>query len=594
MTPLPNQQLWNASTSSYLKKAECFTNGGWWHDARILAATGQGLQVEEPRAWKGWWNENIVSLVELSMLQEDALIVLLTGRAEDEFAGLIKRIVASRNLDFHMICLKPEVGPKNQQVTVTKDTTQFKQLLLEEVLNTYRDASEIRVYEDRVVHVHAFRNFFASFNEVIQGSPETAFRKPLAVAEVIQVTEMATRLDPVVEVSEVQRMINDHNQAVSLGAPSRYGRQTIRRSIFYTGYLISARDVQSLLSLVQIPSGISADDIRYLGTSILITGRPPTHHILDKVGGIGNRVTWRVVSTACLENRIWAAAVRPVPDTTSFHVETPVPMVVLALRGRSRPIDANQIRRWQPVPPELELVFDTVVGEKVLLRVEGESASDGGGGEWERGAGGGKSFKRRHTHTQEMDHDSPDSYYALHPPPASSRHQFQGPARHLDAYNNPSPPTASTYRPQYPPSPSGHASHHPNPNKGNARYRGGRGNRGAGGGGGGSGERDSYRGAGYGASDYYRRGSGGRGGAGPGRSRSRERRGGGGGGGGGGAAGGRPYGGYRSLDDMPLERHYGFDGAGMGAGAGGGEGEADVALDPRAQEGGVRITYADL
>ncbi|KAI9831170.1 MAG: hypothetical protein M1826_003835 [Phylliscum demangeonii] len=144
-------------------------------------------------------------------------------------------------------------------------------------------------------------------------------------------------------------------------------------------------------------------------------------------------VTWHLASTA---------------DTKSFHVEMLVLMVVLALRGRSRPIDANQIRRWQPVPPEFELVFDTVLGEKVLLRVEGGSASDGG---------------------EEMDHDSPDTYYALHPPPASSRHQFQSQARHLDSYKNPSPPTASTYRPQYPPSPSGHASHHPIPNRGLVR-----------------------------------------------------------------------------------------------------------------------------
>ena len=39
---------------------DAFVNGGWWHDASILAATGEGLEKEEPKGWKGWWNEQIV------------------------------------------------------------------------------------------------------------------------------------------------------------------------------------------------------------------------------------------------------------------------------------------------------------------------------------------------------------------------------------------------------------------------------------------------------------------------------------------------------------------------------------------------------
>jgi len=33
---------------------------GWWHDSRILAATGLGMEAEEQRAWEGHWNEAIV------------------------------------------------------------------------------------------------------------------------------------------------------------------------------------------------------------------------------------------------------------------------------------------------------------------------------------------------------------------------------------------------------------------------------------------------------------------------------------------------------------------------------------------------------
>lgn len=59
-SPLPNPQLWAGPTIGSLQGLECFTNGGWWHDARILQATGGGMEVEEPLGWKGWWNEQIV------------------------------------------------------------------------------------------------------------------------------------------------------------------------------------------------------------------------------------------------------------------------------------------------------------------------------------------------------------------------------------------------------------------------------------------------------------------------------------------------------------------------------------------------------
>lgn len=59
-SPLPNPRLWHPSTFSQLQNQDAFTGGGWWHDVRILEATGQGLALEEPRAWQGWWNETIV------------------------------------------------------------------------------------------------------------------------------------------------------------------------------------------------------------------------------------------------------------------------------------------------------------------------------------------------------------------------------------------------------------------------------------------------------------------------------------------------------------------------------------------------------
>ena len=80
------------------------------------------------------------------MKQKDALTILLTGRGELNFSDLIKRMVSSKKLDFDMICLKQKVGPVGQRFPSTMN---YKQELLKEIMATYRDAEEIRIYEDR-------------------------------------------------------------------------------------------------------------------------------------------------------------------------------------------------------------------------------------------------------------------------------------------------------------------------------------------------------------------------------------------------------------------------------------------------------------
>lgn len=80
------------------------------------------------------------------MEQKDAITVLLTGRSESGFGGLIKRMVDSIKLDFDLVCLKPEVGPSSQRFNTTME---FKRMFLEDLVLTYDQAEEIRVYEDR-------------------------------------------------------------------------------------------------------------------------------------------------------------------------------------------------------------------------------------------------------------------------------------------------------------------------------------------------------------------------------------------------------------------------------------------------------------
>ncbi|KAJ5780571.1 hypothetical protein N7457_005731 [Penicillium paradoxum] len=373
LSPLPNPQLWHGSSVGFLQTNDSFANGGWWHDPNILSATGRGLEIEEPRKWEGWWNDQILRLVRNSMEQKDALTVLLTGRSEAGFAEVIKRMVASQELEFDLIGLKPEVGPNSQRFATTMN---FKQAFLEDLVLTYEQAEEIRVYEDRVKHVKGFRDFFESLNRDLQKAPPGA-RMPI-LSEVIQVTEGCTYLDPVSETAEVQRMVNAHNLTLRNPAlnltKSRCGRMYIKRVVFYTGYLLSPEDsnslTQNLLAPLLPPGLAESNDLKYMANSILITPRPAPRSILDKIGGMGKKVKWQITGTGNLDNKIWAARVAPIPATEVYHTENPLPIVVLAVRKGARLIDAGKIQNWHPIPADKATTLETVIGEKVVLRVE--------------------------------------------------------------------------------------------------------------------------------------------------------------------------------------------------------------------------------
>ncbi|KAI4593926.1 hypothetical protein KJ359_008714 [Pestalotiopsis sp. 9143b] len=372
-TPLPNPKLWNGHTLGNLASPEVFINGGWWHDSRILAATGDGVEREEPRAWEGWWNEKVAELVKLSVEQKDALAVMLTGRSEHGFSDLLKRIVASKGLHFDMVGLKPTVGPSNERFS---STMHFKQIFLESLMETYKNAAEIRVYEDRVKHVSGFRTFFSDYNKRQEGHGGQKTRGPIT-AEVIPVAEISTFLDPVVEVAEIQHLINSHNALLRQKPQKRGGRAqgplVIKKTVFFTSYMIGKEDTKKLLKLSNFPTG---NEIKVHGNNIMICPRPCPHNILEKVGGMGAKMQWRVTGTGCYENSIWAAAVEPVPPNAKYHTDNPSPLVVLAIRKGARPMDAGRIQSWQPVSPDKSYVLDTAVGEKVLLRIEPDDPNE--------------------------------------------------------------------------------------------------------------------------------------------------------------------------------------------------------------------------
>ncbi|OCT47856.1 putative tat pathway signal sequence protein [Cladophialophora carrionii] len=372
-SPLPNPLVWHYQTIGLLQTYETLAFGGWWHDNSILAATGEGLEKEELRAWEGHWNETVRELVELSIASKDTITVLLTGRGETNFADLVNRICNSRKLDFDLVALKPEVGPSGQRFD---STMSFKQEFLKELVFTYQSADEIRIYEDRPKHVKAFKEFFERLNKsflshrVDEPPPP---RKPIN-AEVIHVCELKSLLNPDTEIEVVQRAIARHNEAISSGAPTM--TKTLRKHLkidehfSYFGYMINQTDSARLLTLFQIrPDLIDNGEVRLLASSILICPFYPRNDILKKVGGRGHKVTWQVTGIAKHGDSIWAARVAPVNET-KIYTQDPTPVVVLAIRKGARQIDANKITQWQDVPPDKAFMFVTTVADKVMLKIE--------------------------------------------------------------------------------------------------------------------------------------------------------------------------------------------------------------------------------
>ena len=194
-------------------------------------------------------------------------------------------------------------------------------------------------------------------------------RKSIA-AEVIHVPDIATTLDPVVETAEVQRMINSHNTV------NPAVRLQIKRTVFFTGYMLNPPDSSNLLNLVSLPTTNLDSEMKILANNIMITPRPAAPSVLEKVGGLGAKQIWQVTGTGSYQNSVWAARVAPIPSSANYYTENPTPIIVLAHRKNGKPIDGVRIQNWQPVPTEKQLVFETTVGEKIQLRIEREHAGE--------------------------------------------------------------------------------------------------------------------------------------------------------------------------------------------------------------------------
>ena len=120
--------------------------------------------------------------------------------------------------------------------------------------------------------------------------PESSFqRKPLNF-DVITVPERTTNLDTVTEVCQIQRMVNANNMLFRQGNPPPNAIPLeITKSIFFTGYMISAEMVEKLRGLIKDQPNRPRSNVHLMATNILITTRTASHAVLKTGGWSGSQ-----------------------------------------------------------------------------------------------------------------------------------------------------------------------------------------------------------------------------------------------------------------------------------------------------------------
>jgi hypothetical protein len=376
-----------------------------WHDPRVLAATGAGVDREEPRAWKGYWNEALIK--ESRRLYEDpeVLTVLLTGRST-LYVELVNRILDSRQLKFHLVVLKPRKARG-----VNNNTLTFKYAFIDDILRIGTTIDTVEVYEDRAPHRDAFEDYLKNWRriketaneEVVQDGIKTQSLEleehseevGLKAFKVHFVTMPVSQLDPQVEEALVKTMVEETNAADMADEDEEY---VMDKKVFSLGYQLGDDDFQRIFDTYMALSRdteATADPpewrpMRQPSVFIYFNAMP---NILERVGGIGKQVEFEITHLG-MSDKALAVALSPIASyhevTTSksgtrlkpdsrvrFWSKNELPVLVLATKDGGKPTDANFIDNWMAVPDSVEYKrFRGTVGLRQEISIERISKVD--------------------------------------------------------------------------------------------------------------------------------------------------------------------------------------------------------------------------
>lgn len=339
-SPGPNPSLYNDQSIGVLRNKDMLHGGGWWCNPLVLRNVGQGWSIESERQWEGFWNEEILELIEESNNDEDTLTVVMTGRKKKLFAGILLDLLESKEVRFDGLVLK------NGEFD---STIEFKTQVIADLLNKY-EIEELIIYDDRKSQLNGFQEFL---NEFINTN-----RLNNLIYSLIPVFLEPEFLDPKVERELVEDIIERHNMAIDNGENSTVLKKvSFKKSFLYTGYILSTESkVEIIEYLLDNYKNVFTDEVLD-NWRFQIEFIPISRSLLPKK--LSNTLSaepiieWRITEIG-FENDLIAIKLRPVEEIDFQEFKSLLPSILpICSKGKSSQKSVDNfltIGNWIQIP----------------------------------------------------------------------------------------------------------------------------------------------------------------------------------------------------------------------------------------------------
>lgn len=245
LSPMLSCNLWHSSFINLIT-TENLIGPGWWRDVRSLELDNHDKLKQSQ--WEGYWNEDVVDKVRLSMKDVSHMTVLLTGRRYHPFHSLIHDMLSSKGLQFDLIGLRPDpeelIGDDtglgfNYEPNVFDTTMEFKTSFIVNMLSTLPDIKYLKMWDDRISHIYIFQTYLNRLKQA----------KLIEQGELVCIKPSRPRYNPEWEISTVKQMIDTHNTAIT--KLKKQGK-SIPKIITVDG--MTSMDLFDLTSVPSVPS----------------------------------------------------------------------------------------------------------------------------------------------------------------------------------------------------------------------------------------------------------------------------------------------------------------------------------------------------
>ena len=299
-SPEPNVKLWGNKMYGKLMAPPKSGGLGWFQNVVTL----------QPKYISNCtFNDDVVDAVKKSMVDEHALTVMLTGRT-DNYASLVKNILSKVGLVFD------EYGFKS--LNDSGSTFDFKERFIKDLLLANHDVSNMQIWEDRVKHLHKFRELLAKLG--LNGS-------------VIQVEKQESHMPEDLEVEVVGILKN-----IDAEKPVDYSKAQ------YIGVFLDDASKQKLLAT--LTDFIPIDWKVYAHHMTILFGKNKNPAIEEYIKtNIGKTVSLEAVSVGVSADAIAVKISSGVPS------DNKTPHITIATPQRGKPVNSNYITDWKEIAP---------------------------------------------------------------------------------------------------------------------------------------------------------------------------------------------------------------------------------------------------